>query len=1156
MVKGYRKGIASCMALSLALGSPLSASALVAAQPGRAFAEAEAAAAGEHDDAGESAPPEAPTHEGETGPAIADEETSPSDNAEAGGPAGEPATAEPEASAPLAEQAPAAEEEADADSSDAEASTASAPMPEDGSAADVPTAAEPSPRVVAQSADAAAPTLTRCESNFGYDFKLTFEGSEWLSRISSVTVNGIAYTRASSSYGVWNNTSFCADTSAGALYVGEGFGGTEGTCVISAEGFSDLTLLLNANSHTATVVTGGAPDVEAPDGGDGNGGETQDPVEATITPVVRSGYDFVVDFEGADDFLSTVSGVLWNGTALEETDSVVTGTRYKVYTESTFFDARGIHFANASYTPFQSGDILTVLSTKYGNVRFKVIITGGTFTVEPADENTEQGDTRQLHIRLVGSFEPAVEGQVGYDAITGASTNVSVNKNSNVEVQAAFTADAEAEPAEEDWLPLADSTVAVSGADCSVSLDAASGMTALYSPFDSSLTLSGTPAQAGAYPVSVTVTDEQGRTATSNELVFRVYTGHEHLSDQLILENCTQTADGKYMYDMEPWTMHSFAPAGEEQVVVVPADVKAWYGSHESGTYGYLGEVVPDGAAPTQTLIVPAGCNLTIVNMEINSGVRIVVEDGGTVSLRDSVVNGIVDVQAGGTFSMNYNAYGGETGFLSGASMSGQIVLRDGATLTDSLIYSHTNYLPNGDEARSNARPVVVAEGTVKVSGQVYIRGDEAASGLDPVTGAPSLGQGGLLVSNGTLVLEEGAVLGVYAGGATNLTTTGGAAVQLDHGSIVGAGALVALGGEGWFGEGGAAVSGTGTIQVDQVYLHGGNSLFSTAGTGGAAVGAGVAIGGGTVLVVDGQSTLESAYGDDGYGESIYWSSVVAPPNLDALLEAVRNQGTVLPGLTPDPDTPEVPDAPETPEGPGTPSDPAPPTEPDEPAAPDAPGSPTTPSEPGDAEYPEQPGDGEGTGAPGGSDGEENPGAPSTGGSAGTSDGSDQPSAPQAPTAGGTGSATAGGAAPTVRLPQLSSAAVPSPGGNAPGTITTALAGERSAQRLFATDSRTATSSPAASRTAAADGQTAASDTRGAAASQNADAAAGTETSHSRINDDATALASAPGDEASQPSLWQWPLAAAALAAAAGGAVFALLRRRRPEDETQQPSRR
>lgn len=1152
MVKGYRKGIASCMALSLALGSPLSASALVAAQPGRAFAEAETVAAGEHDDAGESAPPEAPVLEGETEPAIADTETPPSENAEAGDPAGEPAAAEPEASAPLAEQAPAAEEEADADSSDAEASTASAPMPEDGSAADVPTAAEPSPRVVAQSADAAAPTLTRCESNFGYDFKMTFEGSEWLSRISSVTVNGIAYARASSSYDVWNNTSFYADTSAGALYVGEAFGGTEGTCVISAEGFSDLTLLLNTNGHTATVVTGGSPDVEAPDSGDGDGDEAQDPVEATITPVVRSGYDFVVDFEGADDFLSTVSGVLWNGTALEETDSVVTGSRYKVYTESTFFDARGIHFANASYTPFQSGDILTVLSTKYGDVRFKVIITGSTFTVEPADENTEQGDTRQLHIRLVGSFEPAVEGQVGYDAITGASTNVSVNKNSNVEVQAAFTADAETEPAEEDWLPLADSTVAVSGADCSVNLDAASGMTALYSPFDSSLTLSGTPARAGAYPVSVTVTDEQGRTATSNELVFRVYTGHEHLSDQLILENCTQTADGKYMYDMEPWTMHSFAPAGEEQVVIVPADVKAWYGSHESGTYGYLGEVVPDGAAPTQTLVVPAGCNLTIVNMEINSGVRIVVEDGGTVSLRDSVVNGIVDVQAGGTFSMNYNAYGGETGFLSGASMSGQIVLRDGATLTDSLIYSHTNYLPNGDEARSNARPVVVAEGNVKVSGQVYIRGDEAASGLDPVTGAPSLGQGGLLVSNGTLVLEEGAVLGVYAGGATNLTTTGGAAVQLDHGSIVGAGTLVALGGEGWFGAGGAAVSGMGTIQVDQVYLHGGNSLFSTAGTGGAAVGAGVSIGGGTVLVVDGQSTLESAYGDDGYGESIYWSSVVAPPNLDALLEAVRNQGTALPDLTPSPE----PDSPETPEGPGAPSDPNPPAEPDEPATPESPDNPTTPDEPEDAEDPEQPGDGEGADAPGGTGGEENPTTPSTGGNVGASGNSGRPSAPQVPTAGGTGSAAAGGTAPTVRLPQLSPAAVPSPSGNTPGTIAAALAGERSTQRLFATDSRTAASSPAASVAGTADERTTASGTRAATTPQAADAAAGTEASRSRIDDDATALASAPGEESSPHGLWQWPLAAAALAAAAGGAVIALLRRRRPEDETQQPSRR
>lgn len=44
------------------------------------------------------------------------------------------------------------------------------------------------------------------------------------------------------------------------------------------------------------------------------------------------------------------------------------------------------------------------------------------------------------------------------------------------------------------------------------------------------------------------------------------------------------------------------------------------------------------------------------MNMKILSSVRIVVENGGKLTLRDSTVQGIIDVQSGGTFSMNYNA--------------------------------------------------------------------------------------------------------------------------------------------------------------------------------------------------------------------------------------------------------------------------------------------------------------------------------------------------------------------------------------------------------------------------------------------------------------------------------------------------------------------
>ncbi len=233
------------------------------------------------------------------------------------------------------------------------------------------------------------------------------------------------------------------------------------------------------------------------------------------------------------------------------------------------------------------------------------------------------------------------------------------------------------------------------------------------------------------------------------------------------LKNLTQTQDGKYMWDiMEPWAIRNFGSnvAGEENSVRVPQEVKAWYGSHTSGTYGYLGYDIPwdDVVADKipQTLYIPSGCDLTFVNMEILSGVRIVVENGGKLTLQDSVVQGIIEVEDGGTFSMNYNGYGGEGEFLTGSSLCGQLRLEDGAILENAAIYSHINYLANGDLTdRTSNEPVVVATGNVTVRGQVFIQGDEA--------GDNNIGQTGLRVQNGTLTVEDGAVLVVYGGDAT-----------------------------------------------------------------------------------------------------------------------------------------------------------------------------------------------------------------------------------------------------------------------------------------------------------------------------------------------------------------------------------------------------
>ena len=74
-----------------------------------------------------------------------------------------------------------------------------------------------------------------------------------MSKITSVTVAGESWTKGNTSYSVWNNKNYYANSDK--LYIGEGFTDTTATCVISADGYSNLTLTLNKSSHTATVVT-------------------------------------------------------------------------------------------------------------------------------------------------------------------------------------------------------------------------------------------------------------------------------------------------------------------------------------------------------------------------------------------------------------------------------------------------------------------------------------------------------------------------------------------------------------------------------------------------------------------------------------------------------------------------------------------------------------------------------------------------------------------------------------------------------------------------------------------------------------------------------------------------------------------------------------
>ncbi len=612
------------------------------------------------------------------------------------------------------------------------------------------------------------------------------------------------------------------------------------------------------------------------------------------------GNDWILKFKNAAGYVNAITDVKVNGTSWEKKSYISSGGAYKKNV-----DDNTLQFASTDFSPnpaipvLKSGDVITITATGYDNLTFKLIIDkdGKPSLVEDDGE----GDIYELRVKIEGSFEAAIVGQKDYDGVSSASTGgASSNKNSAVTVYGALVRK-DTDPADSDWEALDHlSTIQLEGSKCSVSIvpdvdggtavDSDSGMEGVYMTQSSDLTLNGTPKDPGTYLISVSIEDKQGRKATSNTLPFRIYKGEETLADQIKTDNLKQYASGLYAWDiMEPWAIKNFGSnvEGQEESVRVPEKLEVWFGSHESGTYGFLGYDIPwadvkAGKIP-QTLYIPAGCNLTLTNMKILSSVRIVVENGGKLTLSDSTVQGIIDVQNGGTFSMNYDAYSKK--FTTGASICGQLRLEDGAILENAAIYSHTNYLANGDLTdRSNDDAVVAVTGNVTLKGQVFISGDEA--------GSTGKGQTALQVKNGTLNLEDGATLATYGGGGnTTIYSNGGEAIQLENGTITGDGKVIAIGGSVTFGPGGNAVSGNGAIHTSEVFLQGATSYTAKNAAPGKALEGDITLTSAKRHVADG-TQVESGQNDP--LADLYWKPGIAPtPSMEKFVTADTKSFTV-----------------------------------------------------------------------------------------------------------------------------------------------------------------------------------------------------------------------------------------------------------------------
>ena len=592
------------------------------------------------------------------------------------------------------------------------------------------------------------------------------------------------------------------------------------------------------------------------------------------------GNNWELEFKNADGYVGKITDVKVNGTAWEEKSyNVSSGGAYKKDTDNNklIFAAKDFG-ANSKIPALKSGDVVVISANGYDDLTFKLIIdTNGNASLV---EDDGKGDPYEIHVKIEGEFEAAIVGQKDYDGVSSASVGgSSSNKNSAVKVYGALVEKGK-DVADQDWEELDNmAKIKLNGSKCSVNIvpdtekgtaaDSDSGMQGVYMTISSDLTLSGTPKDPGSYLVSVSIEDQQGRSAVSNTLPFRIYSGEETLADQMKKENFKDYGNGLYAWDiMEPWAISKFGSNvnGEEESVRVPAYLEAWFGSHESGTYGYLGYDIPwnqvvAGNIP-QTLYIPSGCNLTLTNMEVLSSVHIIVENGGKLTLSDSVVQGIIDVQSGGTFSMNYDSFNNE--FTTGASLCGQLRLADGAALENAAIYSHANYLANGDLTdRTTSEQVVVANGNVTVKGTVAILGDDGGS---------DIGQTALRV-NGTLTLaDKDTTLVAYGGsGKTLLYTDGGTAIDLTEGSqITGDGKLVAIGGDVLWGDGGNAVSGKGTIATKKVFLQGATANTSNKAEAGKAIDGDIKVISSSTHIEDG--TMISGAENDPLAD-LYWKA-------------------------------------------------------------------------------------------------------------------------------------------------------------------------------------------------------------------------------------------------------------------------------------------
>lgn len=425
---------------------------------------------------------------------------------------------------------------------------------------------------------------------------------------------------------------------------------------------------------------------------------------------------------------------------------------------------------------------------------YTLTIKGGNASGETATKTMTLTVKHPISVRLSGGFRDFAPGEDaavdGISAATGmGASNSGDSKKITVDVK----------EGDGDWVSYKDFSLANPDATLTFKSEPAEGGmkgTYLYDSVAISGKLSET---VGAYKFIAVVKDGE-RSGESNPLVYLIHDWNVPFRERV----AEASARNESEWMMRPWRMSNTAGT-----TTIPNNIHIIKGSDESGLYGEIGNTK---AFSTDKVIIPSGTNVIIRNMKILRSVDIIVEEGGSLTLDDSVAYGKVIVN-GGKFSMAKDGY-----LIGGLEMNGGIVENAKIRGTYYLTDSTAKYNPA-------VRNLVTVNGDVTFLGNTTITGSVGGGDTKP-------GQNGLKV-NGTVTIPEGSTLTVHGGGEKTMVfvPNGGHAVVLDNGTITGKGKLIAIGGLGQQGVnrdteeklGGDAISGIGTVTVDFLTAVGGD---------------------------------------------------------------------------------------------------------------------------------------------------------------------------------------------------------------------------------------------------------------------------------------------------------------------------------------------